>query len=74
MKRIIIDTDAGIDDGQAIVMALNSDDLVEVVAITTCHGNVDVDQVTRNVQRILKVTGRYEVSHLHRIGLVCVLT
>jgi inosine-uridine nucleoside N-ribohydrolase len=37
-RKIIIDTDAGLDDAQAILMALASDD-VEVVAITTVMGN-----------------------------------
>jgi inosine-uridine nucleoside N-ribohydrolase len=39
-RKIIIDTDAGLDDAQAILMALASDD-VEVVAITTVMGNTE---------------------------------
>ena len=62
MKRLIIDTDPGIDDAQAITMALKSSDLVEVVAFTTCHGNVDVSQVTTNLRHVLKANNRTDVS------------
>jgi len=61
MKRLIIDTDPGIDDAQAITMALKSYDLVEVVAFTTCHGNVDVSQVSSNLQHILKANNRTDI-------------
>lgn len=61
MKRLIIDTDPGIDDAQAITMALKSHDLVEVVAFTTCHGNVDVHQASTNLQHILKANNRTDI-------------
>jgi purine nucleosidase len=48
MKRLfLIDTDTASDDAVALVIALRSPD-VEVVAITTVAGNVDVQQATRN--------------------------
>ena len=46
-KRIVIDTDTGSDDAVAIVMALREPSL-EVVAITTVAGNVDLDKATIN--------------------------
>jgi inosine-uridine nucleoside N-ribohydrolase len=46
-KRVIIDTDPGVDDVNAILFALLSDQF-EIEAITTVHGNVDVDTGTRN--------------------------
>ncbi len=52
--RLIIDTDAGTDDAQAIMMALTQPD-VTVEAITTVTGNVHVDWVIRNVAAILHV-------------------
>ncbi|ELT98557.1 hypothetical protein CAPTEDRAFT_226345 [Capitella teleta] len=58
--RLIIDTDTGIDDAQALLMAFNCPD-VEVVAITTCHGNVDVEQINLNVLRVLKTVDRFDV-------------
>lgn len=46
MQRIIIDTDAGVDDALAILLALAWPD-VQIQAITTVHGNVPVETATR---------------------------
>lgn len=59
-RKIVIDTDAGLDDAQAILMALTSD-TVEVVAITTVLGNTEAPQVANNVLRILKVADRLDI-------------
>lgn len=48
MQNLIIDTDAGVDDAIAIMMALAHPD-INTLAITTVNGNVDVDKVTKNV-------------------------
>lgn len=50
--KIIIDCDAGIDDAQAIMIALSQE--VDVLAITCTCGNVNVDQVTKNVLKVLE--------------------
>jgi inosine-uridine nucleoside N-ribohydrolase len=52
--RLLIDTDPGIDDALAILLALSSPD-VSVEAITTVAGNVGVDRATANLARILEV-------------------
>lgn len=52
--RLIIDTDAGIDDAQAIMMALASPG-VSVEAITCVTGNVHVSHVVPNVLTVLDV-------------------
>jgi purine nucleosidase len=54
--RLIIDTDAGVDDSQAILMALTHGG-ARVEAITTVTGNVHVDKVNRNVIAILALMG-----------------
>ena len=54
--RLIIDTDAGVDDAQAIMMALAHPGAT-VEAITTVTGNVHVDWVTRNVFTVLHLMG-----------------
>lgn len=54
--RILIDTDAGVDDAQAIMMALRQPG-VTVEAITTVTGNVHVKHVNRNVLTVLDVMG-----------------
>lgn len=51
-QPLIIDTDAGVDDAIAIMMALAHPD-TQVIGITTVNGNVSVDQVTQNVGIIL---------------------
>ncbi len=52
-RKVIIDTDPGIDDAVAITMAL-FDPALEVVAITATAGNVFPAQATRNVQTIIE--------------------
>ena len=59
MQRIILDTDTGVDDALAIILALRSPEL-KVEAITTVSGNVHVDQCTRNVLITLAQLGLSE--------------
>ncbi len=53
-EYVIIDTDPGIDDALAILLALQSPEL-RISAITTVSGNVPVEVATRNVFRILSL-------------------
>jgi purine nucleosidase len=55
--RLIIDTDAGVDDAHAILMALTHPN-VSISGITTLSGNVSEDQVTRNVCLLLDLMER----------------
>lgn len=55
--RLIIDTDAGVDDAQALMMAFAQPG-VTVEAITTVTGNVHVDKVIPNVFTVMDVMGR----------------
>ena len=50
-NSIIIDTDTGVDDAVAIIMAVASP--VTINAITTVAGNTNVEQVTQNVGQLL---------------------
>ena len=52
--RLLIDTDPGIDDALALLLALASPG-VSIEAITGVAGNVPVDQAIRNLFRILDV-------------------
>ncbi|XP_035997435.1 inosine-uridine preferring nucleoside hydrolase [Fundulus heteroclitus] len=56
-KLVIIDTDCGIDDAQAIMMALAAPGL-EVLAVTCVFGNTAVENVCQNVLRVLSVCER----------------
>lgn len=53
-KRIVIDTDPGVDDALAIVLALRSPEL-HVEAITTVNGNTGLKQSTENALRVLEI-------------------
>ncbi len=55
--RLIIDTDAGVDDSQAILMAF-AQPHVTVEAITTVTGNVHVEKVNRNIFTLLDLAGQ----------------
>ncbi len=58
--RIVIDTDGGIDDAVALWWVVTNP-AVEVVGITTVHGNVDVATATANVHRVLAAAGRQDI-------------
>jgi len=51
---VIVDTDGGVDDAVALIMALNSPQL-DLKAITVVAGNVNVHQATTNVLRVLSI-------------------
>ena len=55
-RKFLIDTDTASDDAVALIMALRSED-VDVVAITTVAGNVDVQQATRNALYTAELCG-----------------
>jgi len=55
-KPVIIDTDPGIDDALALLLAFGSPELAPV-CITSVSGNVDVDTATQNILRILAHIG-----------------
>jgi len=59
MNKIIIDTDCGIDDAIAILIALRSK--IDVLGITAVSGNVNVNQVTENVLRLLHFVERDDI-------------
>lgn len=55
-RPIIIDTDPGIDDAIALLLALRSPEL-EIQGVTTVAGNLNIDRVTRNAARVLALGG-----------------
>ncbi|KAL2242357.1 probable uridine nucleosidase 2 isoform X1 [Sesamum indicum] len=68
LKKIIIDTDPGVDDAMAIFLALQSPE-VEVIGLTTIYGNVYTTLATRNALHLLEIAGRTDIpvaegSHL----------
>src|SRR5215471_874535 len=56
LRPVAIDTDPGIDDALALMLAMRSPEL-RVELITTVAGNVSVQMATANVRRMLAVLG-----------------
>lgn len=56
MKKVIIDTDPGIDDAVAIMFALASGKL-DVLALTAVSGNLQADGASANARKILSLVG-----------------
>ena len=56
VRNVIIDTDCGVDDALALILALKSPEL-HVEAITTVSGNVHIDKVIPNVFKVLNALG-----------------
>ena len=54
MKKVIIDCDVGVDDALALILAFHSPQL-EVTAVTGVNGNVPMDQVFVNIQKVLNL-------------------
>lgn len=59
-RKLLIDTDAGVDDAQAILMALQYPD-VDVVGITCVAGNTSALQAGRNILRLLQISDRLDI-------------
>lgn len=57
---LIVDTDPGVDDAYALTLAL-ADPAVDVLAVSTVFGNVDVDTTTGNACRVLGLLDRADV-------------
>ncbi len=51
-KRVLIDCDVGVDDALALILAFHSAEL-EVEAVTGVNGNVPLDVVFENIQKVL---------------------
>ncbi|KFM58207.1 Inosine-uridine preferring nucleoside hydrolase, partial [Stegodyphus mimosarum] len=59
--KIIIDTDCGIDDAMALMLALNHKDIAQVVAVTCVFGNTTLENVCKNVMRVLVLCDSAEI-------------
>ncbi|KAK6325397.1 hypothetical protein J4Q44_G00047390 [Coregonus suidteri] len=59
-KKLVLDVDTGLDDAQAIMMALAAPN-VEVLGITCVSGNTSLENSCRNTLRVLKVCQRLEI-------------
>jgi inosine-uridine nucleoside N-ribohydrolase len=53
-KKVIIDCDVGVDDALALILAFHSPEL-NVEAVTGVNGNVPLDVVFQNIQKVLSL-------------------
>ena len=60
MSDWIVDTDAGIDDAQALVLALSSERM-SIRSIACVMGNTSLPNVYRNVSEVLRICNREEI-------------
>jgi inosine-uridine nucleoside N-ribohydrolase len=58
--RVVLDCDPGHDDAIALLLALASPEL-ELVGVTTVHGNQTLEKTTDNALRVLALAGREDV-------------
>jgi purine nucleosidase len=61
-RRIIIDTDPGIDDAVAILLALAAAEELEVLGIVAVAGNLPLALTERNARRVCELAGRSDVQ------------
>jgi len=54
VKKVLIDCDVGVDDALALILAFHSPEL-EVKAVTGVNGNVPLEQVFENIQKVLSL-------------------
>jgi len=59
-KKIIIDTDPGVDDTMAILLALRSPEL-EVVGLTTVFGNGYIETTTHNALSLVELENNHQI-------------
>ncbi|XP_020391794.1 inosine-uridine preferring nucleoside hydrolase-like [Rhincodon typus] len=66
-KLLLLDLDCGVDDAQAMMMALAASN-VHILGITCTHGNTRIENVCKNVLRVLQVCRRTEIPVFRGAG------
>ncbi len=61
-RKIIIDTDPGIDDAVAILLALASPEELEVLGVVAVAGNLPLAQTGLNARRVCELAGRPDLG------------
>ncbi|GIY93105.1 probable uridine nucleosidase 2 [Caerostris extrusa] len=61
VEKLVIDTDCGVDDAMAIMLALSSNKRCDVIGITCTFGNTPLDNACNNVKRVLTICNKKEI-------------
>ena len=59
MTKVIMDCDPGIDDAIALTVLLAHPEKADLIGVTTVGGNVQLDYVTQNAQKLLTFLGSH---------------
>ncbi|XP_054156191.1 inosine-uridine preferring nucleoside hydrolase-like [Oppia nitens] len=67
-KLVIIDTDCGLDDSLAILLATycHQQNMIDILAITCTHGNTSCQNVVKNVGLTLRASGLLEGIKIYK--------
>jgi purine nucleosidase len=60
-RPIVIDTDPGLDDAVAILLALAAPDKLQVLGIVAVAGNLPLANTERNARRVCELAGRVDI-------------
>ncbi len=71
-RKILIDTDPGIDDTMAILLALRSPEL-EVVGLSAVFGNTRVEMTAQNALRLVELEGHGDIPVAKGAGVPMVI-
>jgi purine nucleosidase len=66
--KMLYDTDPGVDDAMALLLALRSPE-IDLRGVTTVFGNHEVGQTTRNALRVLEAANRMDVPVVAGAGV-----
>ncbi|KAE8597725.1 hypothetical protein XENTR_v10016578 [Xenopus tropicalis] len=66
-KLLLIDVDCGTDDAQAIMMAIAAPN-IHILGITCVEGNTSLNNVCKNVLRVLKLCNRLDIPVFRGAG------
>lgn len=67
MKKVLIDTDPGMDDALAIILAAKSSE-IELLGISSVAGNYPIEVTTRNALKTLELIGKTHIPVARGMG------
>ena len=67
MKKVLIDTDPGMDDALAIILAAKSSE-IELLGISSVAGNYPIEITTRNALKTLELIGKTQIPVARGMG------
>jgi purine nucleosidase len=69
--KVVVDTDAGLDDAVAILMAVNLLPQGSVLGVTSVFGNVDLNQANFNISKYLLQFNKIHRRYMSHVTMSC---